>query len=87
MKMLDFPSVDINPSLNKEQKKALKKQQQEDFIEWLNTTPLNQDTRDFIKDTSKPYLERTIALYRALEKIRNSLSPCRRGQCGRNTYL
>ena len=74
MQMLDFPSVDINPSLNKEQKKALKKQQQEDFIAYLNTTPLNQDTRDFIKDTSKPYQERTVTLYKALEEIRNSYS-------------
>ena len=60
------------PTQGKSAKKGLKKQQQEDFIKWLNTTPLNQETRDFIKDTSQPYWERTVTLYRALEEIRRS---------------
>ena len=71
MKLLGFSLVDTNPHLSKEQKKALKKQQKEDFIAYLDTTPLNQDTRDFIKDRSFSYRKRTIALYRALEEIRD----------------
>ncbi len=69
MKMLGFPPS-IPTAVSKEHKKTLKKQQQRDFIAWLDTTPLNQDTRDFIKDSSKPYRERTITLYKALEQIR-----------------
>ena len=71
-------------SLSKQEKKALKQKQnqkqKEDFIAYLNTTALNKETRDFIKDTSQPYRERAIVLYKALEKIlgagsaRNSLS-------------
>ena len=69
MKMLDFSSVDTS-NLSKQEKKALKQQQKEDFIAYLNTTALNQKNRDFIKDTSQPYRERAIALYKALEEIR-----------------
>ena len=60
------------PTQGKSAKKTLKKQQQEDFIKWLNTTPLNQETRDFIKDISQSYWKRTVTLYRALEEMRKS---------------
>ncbi len=42
----------------------------EDLINYLNTTALNKERRDFIRDPLKPYRERVIALYRALEEMR-----------------
>ena len=49
------------------------------FITWLNTTPLDQKTRDFIKDPAKPYKERAVALYRALEEMRKAETADSRG--------
>ena len=81
MKMMDFPNSlqflqdgTSPPSvpLSKEEKKALKQKQKDDFIAWLNSTALNEKTRDFIEDTSKPYRERLTTLYKAMEEIRNS---------------
>ena len=54
--------------------------QKADFIAYLNTTALNLETRQFVKDTSKPYRERTVVLYKALEEIRNSLFSDRASQ-------
>ena len=75
MTMLDFTPAGkfrekASPQLSKEEKKARSQQEQKDFIAWLNTTPLDQKTRDFIKDTSHSYWERAVTLYQALEKIR-----------------
>ena len=87
MKMIDFPTLttsfpnssflqegtsQLPTSLNKEEKKALKQKQKDDFIAWLNSTALNEKTRDFIKDTSNPYRERLTVLYKAMEEIRNT---------------
>ena len=56
---------------SKEAIRLKKQQQKEDFIAYLNNTALNEETRAFIQDTSIPYRERTIALYKALEELRN----------------
>ena len=71
-------------SLSKQEKKALKQKQNQkqkkDFVVYLNTTALNKEARDFIKDTSQPYRERAIVLYKALEEIHNSLSLAQKSQ-------
>ncbi len=59
---------------HKAEKKALRekrKQERQDFIAWLDTTSLNKELRDFIKDPQQPYRERVIALYKALAKLRS----------------
>ncbi len=71
-KTLGFSKIE-DSSLSKEEKKALRKKRNKDLTAYLDSTALNKKLRDFIKDDSKPYRERTIALYKALEKIRHSL--------------
>ena len=56
---------------SKETMRLKKQQQKENFIAYLNNTALNEEARAFIQDTSIPYRERTIALYKALEELRN----------------
>ncbi len=79
MKMLNFPSLGITgppPSTEtgKGARKKLKQQQKADFMAYLDTTALNQKTRDFIKNSSQPYMERAVVLYHALEEIRATLN-------------
>ncbi len=71
-KTLGFSKIE-DSSLSKEEKKALRKKRNKDLTAYLDSTALNKKLRDFIKDDSKPYRERTVALYKALEKIRHSL--------------
>ncbi len=59
---------------HKAEKKALRekrKQERQDFIAWLDTTSLNKELRDFIKNPQQPYRERVIALYKALAEVRS----------------
>ena len=71
-KMLNFSKIE-DSSLSQKEKSALRKKRSQDLIAFLNSTALNKELRDFIKDSSKPYRERTIALYKALQQIKQSL--------------
>ena len=68
-KMLGF---NVGVKLVQRERKALRKRQNKEVIAYLNSTALNAKRRAFIKDSEKPYKARTIALYKALEEIRNS---------------
>ncbi len=69
IKLLDFSPLELDTALSK---KEQQKQIKEHFINYLNTTPLDKQTRDFIKDNSMTYYERTITLFNALKIIRLS---------------
>ncbi len=72
-KLLDFPPIPIDPTLDKKTQQLRKEKHKALFIDYLNTTPLNKDTREFIKDTSHSYQIRTITLYKALDKLKQLL--------------
>ena len=72
-KMLNFSKIE-DSSLSQKEKGALRKKRSQDLIAFLNSTALNKELRDFIKDSSKPYRKRTIALYKALQQIKQSLA-------------
>ena len=76
IKQLESPALSQNlgshkANRSKEAIRLNKQQQKEDFIAYLNSTALNEETRAFIQDTSIPYRKRTIALYKALKELRN----------------
>ena len=72
-KILNFSKIE-DSSLSQKEKSELRKKRNQDLIAFLNSTALNKELRDFIKDNSKPYRKRTIALYKALQQIKQSLA-------------
>ena len=67
--------------LSKAQRKSLKQQYSQEFLSYLDSF-INSETRQFIANSSQPYRERAIILYRILDQIRASLE-----KEGKNTEL
>ncbi len=66
-----FRGQEQNPKAEKKALREKRKQERQDFIAWLDTTSLNKELRDFIKNPQQPYRERVIALYKALAEVRS----------------
>ncbi len=70
IKLLNFPLLELESTLNKKEQQLQKQEYKNQFISYLDTTALNKDTREIIKNPDLGYKDRTFILYKALNEIK-----------------
>ena len=72
--LLAFPEISARDGLSKQEQKTLRKERKKNFFTYLDSSPLNQETREFIEDPRNDYRPKVMVLYQALNQIREDLT-------------
>ena len=70
--VLSFPKPAIDPSLSKEEQKAVRKEEQDRFLEYLRQF-IDAKVLEFIRDPTKNSKKKTVFMYKTLNKIREAM--------------